>query len=283
MQLPPRGGTWVGRRIIFFVSQQQTRVIDGLCQLLVQFRFEFRRVHIVDFAWSGGDTLPLLKRYKEANFDSRSSLVTNFNESTSQSSQCACSKSKREELIFTIKCSGGDTLPLVKRYKAADFGNGPVLSRISTSPNLSPRSTHAPENRVVWWGYFGTREVIKGDGLCQGVQSCHEFQRVHISILVVHTPRKEGMSPCFRTRMLGKTLTRVTAGTRVGVRGREIKSCRGLRFDFEIELDTTGRVSRCLKPTVWTVERSVSGVLYISSLLRNLKLPKRKGISDRGF
>ncbi|KAL2723693.1 hypothetical protein V1477_018925 [Vespula maculifrons] len=55
--------------------------------------------------WSGGNTLPLLKRYKEANFDSRSSLVTNFNES-----------------------------------------------------NLNPRSTHAPENRVVWWGYFGTRE-----------------------------------------------------------------------------------------------------------------------------
>ncbi|KAL2737448.1 hypothetical protein V1477_012404 [Vespula maculifrons] len=62
-------------------------------------------------------------------------------------------------------CSGGDTLPLVKRYKATDFGNGPVLPRISSSPNLNPRNTHAPENRVVWWGYFGTREVIKGDGL----------------------------------------------------------------------------------------------------------------------
>ncbi|KAL2721150.1 hypothetical protein V1477_019970 [Vespula maculifrons] len=48
-------------------------------------------------------------------------------------------------------------------------------------------------------------------------------------------------------------------------------------------VDTTGRVSRCLKPTVWTVERSVSGVLYISSLLRNLKLPKRKGISNADF
>ncbi|KAL2747331.1 hypothetical protein V1477_004023, partial [Vespula maculifrons] len=46
---------------------------------------------------------------------------------------------------------------------------------------------------------------------------------------------------------------------------------------------TTGRVSRCLKPTVWTVERSVSGVLHISSLLRNLKLPKRKGISNADF
>ncbi|KAL2732406.1 neurotrimin-like isoform X2 [Vespula maculifrons] len=43
--------------------------------------------------------------------------------------------------------------------------------------------------------------------------------------------------------------------------------------------NTTGRVSRCLKPTVWTVEQSVSGVLYISSLLRSPKLPKRKGIS----
>ncbi|KAL2732468.1 neurotrimin-like isoform X2 [Vespula maculifrons] len=46
--------------------------------------------------------------------------------------------------------------------------------------------------------------------------------------------------------------------------------------------DTTGRVSRCLKPTVWTVEQSVSGVLYISSLLRSPKLPKRKGISPVG-
>ncbi|KAL2749478.1 hypothetical protein V1477_002418 [Vespula maculifrons] len=34
--------------------------------------------------------------------------------------------------------------------------------------------------------------------------------------------RKKGMFPCFRTRMIGKTLTRVTAGTRVGVRDREI-------------------------------------------------------------
>ncbi|KAL2744093.1 hypothetical protein V1477_007583, partial [Vespula maculifrons] len=44
--------------------------------------------------------------------------------------------------------------------------------------------------------------------------------------------RKQGMSPCFRTRMIGKTLTCVTAGTHVGVREREKKSYRGLRFDF---------------------------------------------------
>ncbi|KAF7401054.1 hypothetical protein HZH68_006874 [Vespula germanica] len=48
-------------------------------------------------------------------------------------------------------------------------------------------------------------------------------------------------------------------------------------------IDTTGRVSGYLKPTVWTVERSVTGVLRSSSLLRSSKLPKRKGISDRGF
>ncbi|KAL2736585.1 SOSS complex subunit C isoform X2 [Vespula maculifrons] len=73
-------------------------------------------------------------------------------------------------------------------------------------------------------------------------------------------------------------------------------SVRGFRVDSPLargsqsaatstrwDLDTTGRVSRCLKPTVWTVEQSVSGVLYISSLLRSPKLPKRKGISVRVF
>nr|KAF7389465.1 hypothetical protein H0235_017949 [Vespula pensylvanica] len=66
----------------------------------------------------------------------------------------------------------------------------------------------------------------------------------------------------------------------------------GSLFDFDsywtslaLNFDkyTTGRVPKCLKPTVWTVEHSVSGVLHISSLLRSSKLPKRKGISDRGF
>ncbi|KAL2737446.1 hypothetical protein V1477_012402 [Vespula maculifrons] len=105
----PEAERHLGSRIL---DQQQNRVIDRLCQLLVQFRFEFRRVHIVDFAWNGGDTLQLVKRYKAANFDSRSSLVTNFNESTSQSLQYACSRSKREELI--IEWCGGDTLARVK-------------------------------------------------------------------------------------------------------------------------------------------------------------------------
>ncbi|KAL2747327.1 hypothetical protein V1477_004019 [Vespula maculifrons] len=58
---------------------------------------------------------------------------------------------------------------------------------------------------------------------------------------------------------------------------------RGVTWVGNRNIDTTGRVSRCLKPTVWTVERSVSGVLHISSLLRNLKLPKRKGISNADF
>ncbi|KAL2726579.1 neurotrimin-like isoform X2 [Vespula squamosa] len=43
--------------------------------------------------------------------------------------------------------------------------------------------------------------------------------------------------------------------------------------------NTTGRVSRCLKLTVWMVELSVSGVSPTSSWLRSLKHPMRKGIS----
>ncbi|KAL2722013.1 hypothetical protein V1477_020833 [Vespula maculifrons] len=90
MQLPPRGGTWVG------IQKSINHSFNNLHDL---YGFIIK--------WSGGNTLPLLKRYKEANFDSRSSLVTNFNES-----------------------------------------------------NLNPRSTHAPENRVVWWGYFGTLGAV---------------------------------------------------------------------------------------------------------------------------
>ncbi|KAL2715224.1 LOW QUALITY PROTEIN: hypothetical protein V1478_014922, partial [Vespula squamosa] len=55
-------------------------------------------------------------------------------------------------------------------------------------------------------------------------------------------------------------------------------------FDIKFEFytgDTTGRVSRFLKLTVWMFELSVSGVSPISSLLRSLKLPKRKDISER--
>ncbi|KAF7379622.1 hypothetical protein HZH68_016570 [Vespula germanica] len=48
-------------------------------------------------------------------------------------------------------------------------------------------------------------------------------------------------------------------------------------------MDTTGRVSRCLKPTVWTVEFLVSRVSFVSSFLISLKLPKRKDISNANF
>ncbi|KAL2737445.1 hypothetical protein V1477_012401, partial [Vespula maculifrons] len=104
--------------------------------------------------WSGGGTLPLVKRYKAVDFSNGPVLP-----------RISTSPHLNPRSTHAPECSGGDTLPLVKRYKAADFGNGPVLPRISTSPHLNPRSTHAPKNRVVWWGYFGTREVIKGDGL----------------------------------------------------------------------------------------------------------------------
>ncbi|KAL2734916.1 hypothetical protein V1477_013634 [Vespula maculifrons] len=47
--------------------------------------------------------------------------------------------------------------------------------------------------------------------------------------------------------------------------------------------DTTGRVSRCLKLTVWMVKFFVSRVSSISNFLISLKLPKRKDISNANF
>ncbi|KAL2718517.1 hypothetical protein V1478_012393 [Vespula squamosa] len=43
-----------------------------------------------------------------------------------------------------------------------------------------------------------------------------------------------GMSPFFRTRMIGKTLTRVTAGTRVGVSGASLSPTEDSVLIFEI-------------------------------------------------
>ncbi|KAL2718518.1 hypothetical protein V1478_012400 [Vespula squamosa] len=44
----------------------------------------------------------------------------------------------------------------------------------------------------------------------------------------------KGMSPFFRTRMIGKTLTRVTAGTRVGVSGASLSPTEDSVLIFEI-------------------------------------------------
>ncbi|KAL2751471.1 LOW QUALITY PROTEIN: uncharacterized protein V1477_000629 [Vespula maculifrons] len=65
------------------------------------------------------------------------------------------------------------------------------------------------------------------------------------------------------TGRIERTLLRVSVGTGVVFSGAN-KSPTVMDF-----IDTTGRVSRCLKPTVWTVEQSVSGVLYISNYAGN--------------
>ncbi|KAL2720515.1 hypothetical protein V1478_010091 [Vespula squamosa] len=51
----------------------------------------------------------------------------------------------------------------------------------------------------------------------------------------------EGMSPFFRTRMIGKTLTRVTAGTRVGVSGASLSPTEDSVLFFEISKDRHDR------------------------------------------
>ncbi|KAL2723699.1 hypothetical protein V1477_018931 [Vespula maculifrons] len=63
-----------------------------------------------------------------------------------------------------------------------------------------------------------------GDGSSWDLYTEVNGTSLHIILIICI----EGMSPCFRTRTIGKTLTRVTAGTREGVREREIKSYRGL-------------------------------------------------------
>ncbi|KAL2718365.1 LOW QUALITY PROTEIN: hypothetical protein V1478_012241 [Vespula squamosa] len=51
----------------------------------------------------------------------------------------------------------------------------------------------------------------------------------------------QGMSPFFRTRMIGKTLTRVTAGTRVGVSGASLSPTEDCVLIFEISRDRHDR------------------------------------------
>ncbi|KAL2743006.1 hypothetical protein V1477_008495 [Vespula maculifrons] len=90
-----------------------------------------------------------------------------------------------------MKRSGGDGLPLVKRYKAADFGNGPVLSRISTSPNLSPRSTHAPENETGWRGWSATRRRYKAAAFDSRSSHATNFHHTHMNPHGTHAPQNE--------------------------------------------------------------------------------------------
>ncbi|KAL2724513.1 hypothetical protein V1478_009026 [Vespula squamosa] len=51
----------------------------------------------------------------------------------------------------------------------------------------------------------------------------------------------KGMSPFFRSRMIGKTLTRVTAGTRVGVSGASLSPTEDCVLIFEISKDRHDR------------------------------------------
>ncbi|KAL2722387.1 hypothetical protein V1478_009250 [Vespula squamosa] len=62
-------------------------------------------------------------------------------------------------------------------------------------------------------------------------------------MLIVQASTKilKGMSPFFRTRMIGKTLTRVTAGTRVGVSGASLSPTEDCVLIFEISKDRHDR------------------------------------------
>ncbi|KAL2724349.1 LOW QUALITY PROTEIN: hypothetical protein V1478_008862, partial [Vespula squamosa] len=61
------------------------------------------------------------------------------------------------------------------------------------------------------------------------------------SMNIILIIRIEGMSPFFRSRMIGKTLTRVTAGTRVGVSGASLSPTEDCVLIFEISKDRHDR------------------------------------------
>ncbi|KAF7389817.1 hypothetical protein HZH68_011674 [Vespula germanica] len=103
MQLPPSGKTWAIDVAWDCILRYKASTIEQTAAYFGTFQ---------KIKWSGGDTLPLVKRYKAADFGSGSSLATNFNEFKSRSSQYVRSRSKREELI--IQYCGGDTLARVK-------------------------------------------------------------------------------------------------------------------------------------------------------------------------
>ncbi|KAL2747422.1 uncharacterized protein V1477_004114 [Vespula maculifrons] len=208
--------------------------------------------------------------YKAAAFDSGSSHATNFYHSYMNLHGTHAPQGKEKR----IKRSGGDTVPLGGNIRRPPLAVGPFLPRISTVQfsNLA-NETEWWGYSATWERYKETLykvvSIVSGGTLGRGPR-VWAFRRVTVSktfsfsfpLLSHFLPtwvgstcdivksilgdrgtnhrgiftRKEGTSPCFRTRMIEKTLTRVTAGTRVGVRGREIKSCRGLRFDFEIEI-----------------------------------------------
>ncbi|KAL2727823.1 hypothetical protein V1477_017099 [Vespula maculifrons] len=187
------------------------------------------------------------------------------------------------------------------------------LLRSQKLPKRKGISKQQPLRGGTWVG--STCDMSKSYRLqvspCERLRSLRFFQNLFYSIPIKH--RTSCILHCFKhlfyanTGKIGRTLTPVSAGRDVGFSGANKSptdmdypvgpqmqqppsggtwvgsTCNILKLYLNYIKSTTGRVSRCLKPTVWTVEQSVSGVLYISSLLRSQKLPKRKGISSVGL
>ncbi|KAL2714639.1 hypothetical protein V1478_015824 [Vespula squamosa] len=66
------------------------------------------------------------------------------------------------------------------------------------------------------------------------VEATSRISHIVLSSIFLTHFRVKGMSPFFRTRMIGKTLTRVTAGTRVGVSGASLSPTEDSVLIFEI-------------------------------------------------
>ncbi|KAF7397210.1 hypothetical protein HZH68_008432 [Vespula germanica] len=93
--------------------------------------------------------------------------------------------------------------------------NGSVLLRISTSTHRSSCSTHSPQNEIVEWGYWASCdnkvERSTDHGSILMVQSCHEFRRVHIAVLVGYSPTHD--DNISGPKATGSVLLRISTST----------------------------------------------------------------------
>ncbi|KAL2738421.1 hypothetical protein V1477_011780 [Vespula maculifrons] len=190
------------------------------------------------------------------------------------------------QLCFVFRRGNLENFADAIRARINEHGDS-RLRMTTTKSHLRPTYT-VPSSVVLW---TPTRELRKFRGCHSGDSRLRmTTTKSHLrptytvpSSVVLWTPTRELRK--FRGCHSGDSRLRMTT-TKSRLRRTFTVPSSVVLWTSTSELrkfHTTGRVSICLKPTVWTVEQSVSGVLYISSLLRSPKLPKRKGISDRGF
>ncbi|KAL2723083.1 hypothetical protein V1477_019674 [Vespula maculifrons] len=93
--------------------------------------------------------------------------------------------------MVLIKWSGGDTLPRVKRYKAAAFDSGSSHATNFHHTHMNPHGTHAPQNETGWWGWSATRRRYKAAAFDSRSSHATNFHHTHMNPHGTHAPQNE--------------------------------------------------------------------------------------------